>query len=113
MLKKRDMVNRTPELKEVFTNVEILEGDILLHSDQYLQIGCDLRDLGTLDRALASAFDLEKIEILFVAEVSITYMDAHYADNLIEWASKFQGKNCASSERTRQELTIFQLAFAS
>ncbi|TVY41335.1 tRNA wybutosine-synthesizing protein [Lachnellula subtilissima] len=94
MLKKRDMVNRTPELKEFFTNVELLEGDILLRSDQYLQIGCDLRDLDTLDKALASAFDFKEIEILFVAEVSITYMDAHYADNLIEWASKFQARFC-------------------
>lgn len=110
MLKKRDMVNRTPELKEVFTNIEILEGDILLRSDQYLQIGCDLRDLGALDRALASSFDFENFEILFVAEVSITYMDANYADDLIEWASKLQGKNCASDERL--ELTIIQLAFA-
>jgi tRNA wybutosine-synthesizing protein 4 len=92
MLRKRDMVNRTPELKHVLTNVEMLEGDILLRSDQYLQIGCDLRDLGSLDKALASAINVKNCQILFVAEVSITYMDANYADDLIEWASKLRGK---------------------
>jgi len=89
MIKKRDTVERTIELQKAFTNLEVLaEGDVLLRSDQYLQLGCDLRDLARLDKALTSAFDVQACQILFVAEVSITYMDAGYSDDLIRWASK-------------------------
>ena len=86
MIKKRDMVNSTKELNSLFTNVEVLEENILLRSDQYIQLGCDLRDLKLLNQALASAFDIENCIILLTAEVSITYMNVEAADALIEWA---------------------------
>lgn len=73
ILKKRDMINQTSALNATFTNVETSEGDILLSSDQYVQIGCDLRDLVSLERAISSAFDVQQCQILLVAEVSITY----------------------------------------
>lgn len=59
MLKKRSVVQNTEDLKSVLSNIEVSEGDVLLHSDQYLQIGCDLRDLGSLNRILSSVVDLE------------------------------------------------------
>jgi tRNA wybutosine-synthesizing protein 4 len=97
MIKKRDTVESTIELRKALTNIEVpAEGDVLLRSDQYLQLGCDLRDLDCLDKALASIFDVQTCQILFVAEVSITYMDARYSDDLIGWASKLpHGKTFA------------------
>ncbi|MCV5073671.1 hypothetical protein OFB51_27145, partial [Escherichia coli] len=46
---------------------------IVFTSDQYVQIGCDLRDLATLPVSLTSAVggDLSSCPFLFVAEVSI------------------------------------------
>ena len=74
MIKKRDIVQNTNELKSTFTNVEVpKEGDILLRSDQYLQIGCDLRNVTQLEQTLASCLDIRNCLILFTAEVSITY----------------------------------------
>jgi tRNA wybutosine-synthesizing protein 4 len=87
MEKKRDMVRNTAELNTMLTNLSIPEsGKVLLRSDQYLQIGCDLRDLSQLSAVLASAVDLEKFLVLFTAEVSITYMHVEAADALIKWA---------------------------
>lgn len=86
MVKKRDLVNSTKELKSLLTNLEILEGNILVRSDEYLQLGCDLRDLKLLDQTLANAVDIHNCQILLTAEVSITYMDVEAADALIGWA---------------------------
>lgn len=88
ILKKRDVVQNTKELNSMLTNLEVMkEGDLLLRSDQYLQLGCDLRDIPRLHTALASAVDIENCQVLFTAEVSITYMSVQAADSLIKWAS--------------------------
>jgi tRNA wybutosine-synthesizing protein 4 len=72
----------------MLTNVETPQDDgLLLSSDQYLQIGCDLRDLQRLNELVAQALDVEQCLMLFVAEVSITYMDSVYSDAVISWAS--------------------------
>lgn len=67
---------------------ESTEGDVLLRSDQYIQLGCDLRDLPNLTRTLASVLEIEESMILLTAEVSITYMKLEESDALIQWASK-------------------------
>lgn len=73
----------------MLTGIEVSEeGSILFRSDQYLQLGCDLRDLDGLNRGLASACDVDNCTILFTAEVSITYMNAEAADSLIQWAGR-------------------------
>ena len=91
MVRKRDIVQSNKELFEVLTTVETRdEGSILLSSDQYLQLGCDLRDLSSLTRALAGAIDLDDCTILFIAEVSITYMSVEASDALIQWAGGFR-----------------------
>jgi len=70
----------------MLTNLESHEdGDVLLRSDQYLQLGCDLRDLPHLESSLAKAIDIHNCLVLFTAEVSITYMDLQSADALIRW----------------------------
>lgn len=59
MLKKRKIVQDTPELYSMLTAIEILEGHLLLRSQQYYQIGCDLHDLAQLADILSSALELE------------------------------------------------------
>ena len=89
MIRKRDVVQSTKELLEVLTSVEVQEaGSILFRSDQYLQLGCDLRDLDGLNRGLVNSIDIDNCEILFTAEVSITYMTAEASNSLIQWTSK-------------------------
>ena len=87
MLKKRAAVLDTPELKKILTNIESSDdGDVLLRSDQYVQLGCDLRDLKSLEKTLSTVINIENCIILFTAEVSITYMNTQTADALIAWA---------------------------
>lgn len=88
MMKKQTVVRNTSELNSMLTNLIIQEGDILLSSDQYLQLGCDLRDLKRLEETISKAVDIEKCSFLFAAEVSITYMPTESADALIQWANK-------------------------
>ena len=91
MRKKRAIVLQTPQLRDLLgADVTINENDkdpVLLKSSKYCQLACDLRELDTLRRTLDSIQLLEDAEVLFVAEVSITYMDTPSADALIGWAS--------------------------
>jgi tRNA wybutosine-synthesizing protein 4 len=59
----------------------------MLRSDNYVQIGCDLRQLAAIRETLAAIVDIQSCAFLFVAEVSITYMEREAADALIKWAS--------------------------
>ncbi|RGP66430.1 leucine carboxyl methyltransferase 2 [Fusarium longipes] len=91
MRKKRAIVLGTPQLRELLgDNPYISEKDtdhLLLRSDKYCQVGCDLRELETLRKCLESFLSLSECSVLFVAEVSVTYMDTVSADALIQWAS--------------------------
>lgn len=86
------MVLNTPQLRELLGTEGLRkahpdDGPLVLQSEKYCQIGCDLRDLETLKETLSRLVKLSDCEFLFVAEVSITYMDTQSADALIEWAS--------------------------
>jgi tRNA wybutosine-synthesizing protein 4 len=59
MIKKRTVVQSTDELNSMLTNIQESDGDILLRSDQYLQLGCDLRDLANLERVLQDAVGIK------------------------------------------------------
>ncbi|KAM0328356.1 hypothetical protein ACHAPQ_007149 [Fusarium lateritium] len=91
MRKKREIVLGTPQLRELLGDDSFIsEKDtdhLLLRSDKYCQIGCDLRELESLRNCLESFLSLSECSVLFVAEVSITYMDTASADALIQWAS--------------------------
>ncbi|KAL3421947.1 leucine carboxyl methyltransferase [Phlyctema vagabunda] len=87
ILRKRKTVQRTPELNSMLTNLEFpSNGNVMLQSDQYIQLGCDLREIGILDRVVGSVVDVNECRILFTAEVSITYMNVEAADALVQWA---------------------------
>lgn len=72
------------------TNLRSAQLPIYLRSDRYMALGCDLRDLTTIERILKTEFDCSSTSILFVAEVSVTYMPVSDADALIRWASKLE-----------------------
>ncbi|TIC97755.1 tRNA wybutosine-synthesizing protein 4 [Colletotrichum higginsianum] len=86
--KKRQIVLETPELQGLLETWEVShDSPIVLKSQKYCQVGCDLRQLATLQTCLDTLFDVPNTEFLFVAEVSITYMDTKGADGVIGWAS--------------------------
>ncbi|KFY21613.1 hypothetical protein V493_07264 [Pseudogymnoascus sp. VKM F-4281 (FW-2241)] len=86
VIRKRDMVQQTSELNSVLKNPQFPEdGDVLLRSEQYLQVGCDLRDLTRLEKFFSSEFDLSNSVVFCTAEVSIAYMDVETSDALIKW----------------------------
>ncbi|KAI6345074.1 hypothetical protein MCOR14_008554, partial [Pyricularia oryzae] len=88
ILRKRNVVLDTPELKDRFAPLETLDTPpVFLRSSRYVQVGCDLRDIGSLQAALESLVDIKATSFLFVAEVSITYMETDAADAVIQWAS--------------------------
>ncbi|OTA02640.1 hypothetical protein A9Z42_0030430 [Trichoderma parareesei] len=97
MHKKRAVVLQTPELRKLlgddYTMSDKGKDGLLLRSATYCQLGCDLRQLGRLRTLLESVVSLSECAILFVAEVSITYMDTQYADALIEWGSTVGREN--------------------
>ena len=90
--KKRDRMLTSRLLRDALlkTNLRPAEAPVHLQSERYMAIGCDLRDLDILERILTSHFDASSTSILFVAEVSITYMPVRDSDALLRWASKFE-----------------------
>lgn len=91
MRKKQAVVLQTPELRDLIgPDAVISESDdnpVLLKSERYCQLACDLRELQAFREAIESLVPLENAQVLFVAEVSITYMDTQSTDSLIHWAS--------------------------
>lgn len=87
--RKRQVVIDTPELLSHLSHVTYgdVEPHVFLRSDAYYQVGVDLRQTAALEAALASILDVRACLFIFVAEVSITYMETSAADSLIQWAS--------------------------
>jgi tRNA wybutosine-synthesizing protein 4 len=92
MEKKRDRMLSDGLLRDALlkTKLRSSEPPVYLRSDGYMACGCDLKDLGTLERVLRAEFDVPATSILFVAEVSVTYMPVEDADALIRWASTLE-----------------------
>jgi tRNA wybutosine-synthesizing protein 4 len=89
MAKKCQIVQGTPELSSMLTG--LCQGQhqaIMLQTDQYTQIGCDLRQLDVVKDALSSVINIADCEFIFIAEVSITYMETSSADAVIKWAAE-------------------------
>lgn len=100
MGKKRDRMLSNDLLRNALlkTKLRQTEQPILLRSDGYMALGCDLKDLATLERVLRAEFDISATSILFVAEVSVTYMPLKDSDALIQWASTIgDGKSARRS----------------
>lgn len=96
MVNKKLVVQSTKEISDMLDHVETMpEGDpIQLRSDQYLAIGCDLKNLRKLDDTLRGEVLPPQCQVLCLAEVSLTYIDVKSADTIISWASKLSsGQN--------------------
>ncbi|VBB83745.1 Putative Leucine carboxyl methyltransferase 2 [Podospora comata] len=85
---------RVPEGERVVVDgKEVLrKGPVVLDSEGYAMVGVDLRDLKRLEEAMGEVLGgghwREECEFVFVAEVSITYMEREGADGVIEWAGR-------------------------
>lgn len=89
MISKREIIRNTPRMKDLLSiNAEVpQENGIVFDSEEYVAIGCDLRNPRRLERLLKSVVDLDDCLILCLAEVSITYMASEDSDALIAWTS--------------------------
>lgn len=57
---------------------------------QYQLIGCDIRNLDLLKSNVnEKCCDMESMDILFISEVAMVYIQTEFSDKLIEWASSF------------------------
>ncbi|KAF3035200.1 tRNA methyltransferase ppm2 [Didymella heteroderae] len=90
--KKRDVVFTKSLLRDALlrTGLGLAEAPVRVRSERYMAIGCDLRDLQLLERTLRAELDIPNSSILFVAEVSVTYMPLADANKLIQWANTFE-----------------------
>lgn len=87
---KASIIRESNNLQQVVgtLNEGTTSGSILLASQTYVALGCDLSQLSSLESALRELNVLgEDCDLLFVAEVSLTYMGTEAADRVIEWAS--------------------------
>lgn len=89
MVNKKLAMQATAEITGLLDNVEFLPdaSPVQIRSDQYLAIGCDLKNLQKLDATLRTELPSD-CSVLCLAEVSLTYMDVKSADAVISWASK-------------------------
>lgn len=112
--RKRQVILETPELASQLSEVQAAEDalypNLLLRSKCYHLVGCDLRRTAELQQALSSVVDPNECIFLFLAEVSITYMETDSADALIRWASSLgQGKPTKSTNISVILLIFVQL----
>ena len=76
------------------TTLRPSELPVFVRSDRYMALGCDLRNLGHIQTLMQAEMDLASSSVLFVAEVSLTYMPVTDSDALLAWASTLEdGKN--------------------
>ncbi|KAL8930970.1 MAG: hypothetical protein Q9208_000071 [Pyrenodesmia sp. 3 TL-2023] len=75
-------------ISPVWTNTA--DPAVLLCSNRYVAVGCDLRNTAKLRSILDDILDLANCLVLCIAEVSLTYMDVDAADSLIWWAAQYE-----------------------
>jgi tRNA wybutosine-synthesizing protein 4 len=88
MVSKCEIVANTPKMKDMLTlrTLNAMKG-LLLDSDEYVAVGCDLRNLKRLDRLVRSVLPTDDSSVLCIAEVSIAYMHSDDADAVVSWSS--------------------------
>jgi len=92
---KASIVAQTPELHGLLTEMQhhpTPVDHVHYQSKQYLALGCDLRDVQTLQR-LFEHHRLVDAAIFFTAEVSLTYMARDSVDALVQWAANLPDGN--------------------
>lgn len=105
MVNKKTAIQRTNEIMSHLENVEFFPDDkaVQIRSDHYLAIGCDLKNIKKLDETLRNEVLPAECSVLYLAEVSLTYMDVESANAVVNWASKLSsGQELLSSQITRE-----------
>lgn len=89
MVNKKTAIRKTDEITQLLEDVEFLPDDsaVQIRSKPYLAIGCDLKNLTKLDTVLRAEVLPSECAVLFLAEVSLTYMDVKSANAVVSWAS--------------------------
>ncbi|EXJ95824.1 hypothetical protein A1O1_00948 [Capronia coronata CBS 617.96] len=89
MVSKREIILNTPKMKDMLslTPDRPTEKGVVLDTEEYTALGCDLRNLRRLERLVRSVVDIDQCLVLCVAEVSITYMSPDDSDPLIAWTT--------------------------
>ena len=89
MEKKREVILNSSKLRAVLTIEDELpsHNGIILNSNEYAAVGCDLRNLRRLDRLVKKVASLKDCLVLCVAEVSLAYMSVKDSDAVLSWAT--------------------------
>lgn len=89
--KKKATILDTPQLRQLLgSDVRVSEPgeeDIILKSNRYCQIACDLRDLESLRCNLGKLVCFPECELLFLADDCFSYIEPKFSDALIRWTS--------------------------
>lgn len=89
--KKKTIILETPRLRQILDPdgqiSQSSENGLILGSNRYCQVACDLRDLESLRSSMAKLVALPECEVLFLADDSLAYIEPKYSDALLEWAS--------------------------
>ncbi|KAK5000385.1 tRNA methyltransferase ppm2 [Elasticomyces elasticus] len=91
MLKKLHIIASNPPLLDLLQGWRELssQSGVLGRADHYLAVGCNLCNVDELDKILQSELNVEDCSVLFVAEVSIAYMDRAASDTVLRWAAGY------------------------
>ena len=92
---KSKVILETPQIRRLIGSIANLDDSahhlgVVLQSTHYLAVAGDLQDLDTLRSVLRLAIDSTNVSMLFIAEVSLTYMDTAAADALLQWTAQFK-----------------------
>ncbi|KAL4784936.1 hypothetical protein BJX76DRAFT_356542 [Aspergillus varians] len=90
MLNKKAAIQKADAITNVLENVEFNsdESAVQIRSREYIAVGCDLKNLDKLDHVLKTEVLPADCAVMFLAEVSLTYMDVKSANAVVNWASK-------------------------
>ncbi|KAJ5246246.1 LCM-domain-containing protein [Penicillium chermesinum] len=91
MIHKKSAIREAQEIKDVIGDAKFGsdEDPIQICSSRYLGVGCDLKNLKKLNEVLlGSILPSQECSVLFLAEVSLTYMDVHSANEVVKWAAQ-------------------------
>ncbi|KAL4802304.1 hypothetical protein BDV18DRAFT_64879 [Aspergillus unguis] len=93
MLNKKAAVKQADAITQLLENVEFGSGEsaVQIRSKEYVAVGCDLKNLEKLDHVLKTEVLPTDCAVLFLAEVSLTYMDVQSANAVVNWASRLSG----------------------
>ncbi|EMR11280.1 hypothetical protein PNEG_00309 [Pneumocystis murina B123] len=86
--RKALIIQKDKELKEMSQKYVLSNKNKL--ELQYQLIGCDIRNLDLLKTIInEKCHNIESMDVLFISEVAMVYIQTEFSDKLIEWASSF------------------------